>query len=266
MAPTVTVPSLSPAGFWSDLARGASLPLRALRLLFHPRLFRLSAASAAVTAVTLLVLAWAALHASRALADWLAGGPGTWHQVAAVTLTVVLWVLLFAAGAVTVPNLVLAPLQDPLSETTEQLCRGDRAGADEPRPTLLRATAVSLGHTMLRLAFMTLGVVVLFPLNFLPAVGSVVWMIVSTAWSAFWLSVEHLSNPMARHLRPFGEVTRTLRARPGLALGLGGVLTIILWVPVVNCFLMPVAVVSGTLLYCGLEHGDRRPRDAVALS
>lgn len=264
MSPTV-VPDFTRQSLWSDLASGAALPFRAVPLLLERRLLRLSAISAAVTAATLLGVAWGAWRGSRALAEWLAGGPGTWNAVASATLTAVAWVVFFAVGALTVPNLVLAPLQDPLSEATEERCRGG-ALSRAPAAGLLRATAVSLGHTLLRLAIVAAGLVVLLPLNFIPGVGSAAWLVGSTLWSAFWLAVEQLSNPMARHLRPFGEVVTSLRRRPGIALGFGGVLSIILWVPVVNFFLMPVAVVAGTLLFCGLEGRASSAPPAVALS
>jgi CysZ protein len=58
---------------------------------------------------------------------------------------------------------------------------------------------------------------------------------------------------MARHLYPFGQVLAALRRRLTLALGFGAALYVMLWVPVLNFFLMPVAVVAGTLLYRALR-------------
>jgi CysZ protein len=125
---------------------------------------------------------------------------------------------------------------------------------------------VSVAHTLSRLALMAAGLAILLPLHLVPGIGSALWLVLSTLWSAFWLAAEQLSNPMARHLRPFGEVVATLANRPGLAMGFGGVLSVILWVPVVNFFLMPVAVVAGTLMYCGLEAGHDRTSAEVGLS
>lgn len=261
--PTTVAPDLRRKSLWGDLLRGATLPFLAVPLLFRPRLFRLSVVSALVTAATLVGVAWAALRGSRAIADWLISGSGTWSSIASVTLTGLSWVVLFAVGAVTIPNLVLAPLQDPLSEATEALCvRAPHAPATTSGG-VLHSTLVSLGHTLSRLGLMALGLALLFPLHLVPGVGSGLWLVLSTLWSAFWLAVEQLSNPMARHLRPFGEVVATLKERPGLAVGFGGVLSIILWVPVVNFFLMPVAVVAGTLMFCGLEAGHTRTSSPV---
>jgi CysZ protein len=58
-------------------------------------------------------------------------------------------------------------------------------------------------------------------------------------------------------------VVTALRARLALALGFGGCLSLILWVPLLNFFLMPLAVVAGTLLFRGLR-GNGRPALRVA--
>jgi CysZ protein len=54
-------------------------------------------------------------------------------------------------------------------------------------------------------------------------------------------------------------VIRALRTRLPLALGFGATLWVLLWVPVLNFFLMPVAVVAGTLLFRGLLSSGALP-------
>lgn len=247
------IPSLSPDSQPGDLLRGLALPLKALGLIFRtPKLLGLSLLAALVTAGTLVGLAVFLWPASQELAARLVGHDATWQRVTSAGLGVLVFALGFVVGALTVPNVVLAPLQDPLSEATEVRC-GDFAAPPFSVGGLVRGTFESLSHTALRLAFMALGFVVLWPLNLVPVAGSALWVGLSSAWSMFWLSVEHLSNPMARHLRPFREVVGALRRRLPLALGFGAALWVILWVPVLNFFLMPVAVVAGTLLFRGLR-------------
>lgn len=233
----------------SDFFSGLSLPFRAFALIVRtPKLLGLSLLCGFVTAAVLLFTAGGAWSLGGTLAHRLISGDSTWQTAAAVGLNVVFFIVLFVVGALTLPNLALAPLQDPLSEVTEA-----KLGQFTPDPFsfggLVRGTVESLKHTLLRLLFMLLGLVVLFPLNLVPAVGSVAYLVLSSVWSMFWVSVEHLSNPMARHLKPFGQVVRSLRRRPALALGFGAAVYVLLWVPVLNFFLMPVAVVAGTLLY-----------------
>jgi CysZ protein len=210
--------------------------------------------------VTALTLAAVAVLAWELAASWTQG----WVEAgwARAALAVVLWPLLFSLGALTVPNLVLAPLADPLSEDTSR-------ALGRPLPPPLgwqKATLLALRHTLGRLAVVALGSGLLFLVNLLPWAGAFLWVALSTLWSAFWLVVEHLSTPMARRGSDLAEVVYLARRRPGLTLGLGLGLTGLLWVPVLNCLLVPVAVVAGTLLFEGLANGKDWPQSPVTLS
>jgi len=211
-----------------------------------------------VTALTLVGVGWASLALAARGATALLRADSGWQHAASIGLTVIFFIMLFVVGALTVPNLLLAPLQDPLSEATELRC-GDFTAAPFSVGGLVKGIKESLCHTLLRLFLMLLGSVVLFPLHLIPVAGSVLWVVFSSVWSMFWISAEHLSNPMARNLRSFREVLRVLRARLPLALGFGAALYALLWVPVLNFFLMPVAVVAGTLLYRGLLRSGALP-------
>lgn len=229
-----------------DFLHGAGLPFRALQLIAKtPRLLGLSFLCAALASLALVAATWLAWRGGGALADALISGDSGWAHAASLGVHVLLSVALFAVGALTLPNLILAPVQDPLSEATERAL-GDPATAPSG---FIRGTLISLRHTLVRLALMLLGLAVLFPLNFVPVAGSALWFVLSTLWSAFWLSAEYLSGPMARHHRRFREVLGALKKRPGATFGFGLALWVLLWLPVVNCFLMPLAVVAGTLLY-----------------
>lgn len=246
------MPQLSETGSPGDLLRGFTLPVRAFVLIFRtPRLLVLSLLCAAVTSFTLIAVAFGAWRLGASLAERLIGAEAGWQHVASIGLGLVFALVLFVVGALTAPNLLLAPLQDPLSEATEVRC-GDFTAPPFSMRLLLRGTWEALWHTGLRLGFMLLGLVVLFPLNLIPGVGSAAWVAGSSVWTMFWLAVEHLSNPMARHLRPFSQVVTALRRRLLLSIGFGAALWLLLWLPVLNFFLMPVAVVAGTLLFRSL--------------
>jgi len=147
--------------------------------------------------------------------------------------------------------LVLAPLQDPLSELTEEQCGGYRSPPFQVG-TFLRGLVLGVTHTLARVFFLLLGLAVLLPLHLVPGVGSVAWAVLGTLWTMLWLAGEHLAAPMTRHHYPFGEVRQVLRQRWPLCLGFGTGVYVLLWVPLLNNFFLPVAVVGGTLLYRGL--------------
>ena len=245
---------LPPASRVRDLFTGLGLPFRALTLVFTtPRLLLLSLVCAAVTAAALIGL-WAVLWPfSESLArDWLGDTAGWWRSAGRAVLAFVLFAAMYVTGALTVPMLLLAPLQDPLSEATEA-----RLGSFTATPfsvgRLVSGAWTSIQHTVARLALMLVGFGVLLPLNLIPFVGSVLYAVLSSAWAMWWISAEYLSGPMARHLRPFKAVLAAMRARPWLSMGMGATLYVVLWVPVLNCFLVPLAVIAGTLLFRALE-------------
>ncbi len=246
------IPPLPAQAQLRDFFRGLALPFRALRVMMSSaRLVGLSLLSALVTSGVLAGLVWFWWPRALGWAEALIG-TGAWRDVVSAIVGLLFFALTFFVSALTVPNVVLAPLQDPLSEATETRC-GDFTAPPLSAPGTVRGTLHALGHTLLRLATQLLGVGVLLPLNLIPGAGSIAFAIAGSLWSMVCLAIEHLSNPMARHLYPFGQVVVVVRRRLALSLGFGAALYVMLWVPVLNFFLMPVAVVAGTLLFRALR-------------
>ncbi len=246
------IPALRPKSGPLDLLGGLWLPLRALGLtLSSGRLFALTAVCAFVTAGVLLGLVLGLWPLASYLADRVVGAGG-WRSVAGTAAAVVTYLVLLVTFGLTLPSLVLAPLTDPLSEAVELAL-----GGFTPPPfqvgRFLRGVWLSARHTLARLALMIAGQVVLFPLGFIPVAGPVLYAVLSVAWSAWWVCTEYVSSPAARHLHPVRKVFAAMRQRPFACLGLGLALYLLLWVPVLDVFLVPTAVVAGTLLYRQLD-------------
>lgn len=240
------VPALS--GGLSDFFTGAGLPFASLGLIFKGgKLLALSLVSSLVTGITLVALFIGLWPASSRIARAILGDASYgW------VLGLAVYLVLVVIGALSIPALVLAPLQDPISEATEERCGGFTAPAFSV-PRFVKSIGTSIAHTASRLAIIVFGFIVLFPLHFLPGVGSIAYFLLSTSWAAWWLTAEYLSGPMARHLMPFKRVTAAMRARPMVSIGFGLALYVLLWVPVLNFFLVPIAVVGGTLLFRALQ-------------
>lgn len=260
MNPASPIPHLPPKSGLSDFVRGVSLLGRALGLIFRaPKLLLLSALCALVTLVSLIALLALAGHYTPQLVGSFFPRPEAWYGQALWYLVLVLtFVVFMVVGANALPPLLLAPLQDPLSETTEELC-GGYASPPFTLKAFFRGLTTGVVHTLARVFFLLLGLGVLLPLHLIPGVGSVLWTVLGSLWTMTWMAGEHLASPMTRHLYPFAEVRRMLRERRALCLGFGAGIYLMLWVPVLNTFFLPVAVVAGTLLYRGLIAAGNLP-------
>ena len=231
-----------------DLFSGLALPLRAFGLMLTtPSLFALTFICAAVTATVLIGLAWGLWPAASHLADrWVSNGVG------ATVLAVGLYLVLLVTGALTVPSLVLSPLSDPLSTSTEKKLGGFTDTPFSPAD-FFRGVRLSVRYSFTRLVLMLLGMAALLPLNWVPVLGQLLYAVLSIAWSSWWVCAEYLSGPASRHRFGVRSSARAMRARPFLCLGMGVALYFLLWVPVLDFFLVPAAVVAGTLLFRRLE-------------
>ncbi len=249
-----TVPTFGPKSRLTDFFSGLSLPFRAVRMIFGtPKLFLLSAVAALVTGVALVGLVILLGVYTDDLVRRFVFDPVTWYGAVGFWVMVgVTFLVLLLVGLNTVPLLLLAPLQDPLSEVTEEAL-GDFQAPGFDVKAIARGTVVSLKHTLARILLLLGGHALLFALNFIPAVGSVAWTVSSVLWTMLWLAFEYLDAPMIRHHYAFRQVRSTVLSRLPLSLGFGAALYAVLWVPVLNLFLIPTAVVAGTLLFRGLR-------------
>lgn len=260
MPPAPPAPTLSPQPHLLDFFQGVGVLGRAFRLLFRSRrLFLLSSLCAALTALALVGVGVLLYRYAPGLLESVWTRPESWYgrvgwYVALVLGSLVAWVV----GANVVPPLLVAPLQDPLSEATEAECGEADAGASPA--SFLRGLTTGLLHTLARMALLLLGLAVLLPLNAVPGVGSVVFTVLASLWAMLWMAAEHLAAPMTRHLYPFAQVRRMLRERLSLCMGFGAGVYVLLWVPILNTFFLPVAIIGGTLLYRALRAaGDLPP-------
>lgn len=238
----------------SDFFRGLGLPFKAMGLVFRSKkLMLLSSIASLVTLVALVVLVSLLGAYTDDLVRKYVLDPQTWYgQVGYYLLVVLTFLLLLVIGANTVPVVLLAPLQDPISEATEEEC-GDFTAPKFTVQGLIKGTSVALGHTLARIGFLLAGHAALFALNLIPGVGSIAWTVTSILWTMGWLATEYLDAPMARHLYRFRDVRKAVMARLPLSLGFGAAIYVMLWVPVLNFFFIPVAIIAGTLLFRGLR-------------
>lgn len=260
MTSTPALPRFAARSTPADFFRGLALPFQAIGVLMRSRrLVLLSTAASVITFVALgALVVLLGIYTDDLVRRFLVE-PQSWYgRIGFFLLVVFSFLLLLVVGANTVPLILLAPLQDPISEATEAEC-----GEFRPPPfrlsSLIRGTAVSLSHTLARVAILLAGHAVLFLLSFLPGIGAVLWTVLATLWTMAWLAAEYLDAPMARHLYRFRDVRQVVRDRLWLCMGFGAAVYVLLWLPVLNLFFVPLAVIAGTLLFRGLRAAGSLP-------
>ena len=160
-----------------------------------------------------------------------------------------------------VANLVGAPFNGLLAERVEAHLTGGRSGEDPGWLSMLRATPRLLGSEIAKLLYLAVWLVPLLLLQFVPLLN-VVAPVLLFLFGAWMFALEYLDYPMGNHGALFREVRAAARERRRTAFGFGIVVAALAVVPLVNLFLMPVAVAGATALYVDHWRADdpRRAR------
>lgn len=158
-------------------------------------------------------------------------------------LAVVAWI----AG-----NMIASPFYDVLAEKTE--------GAVLDRPEQSFDWRIALGDAWMSIRHSALGLmlylVVMGPLlllNLIPGAGSVLYTVLSTLATVFFVTREVMDIPLSRRRTPFFAKLRWMGHHKALLGGMGLVCMLLLMIPLLNFVCMPVAVMGGTLMYCHLD-------------
>ncbi len=232
------------------------LPWRAWRAIRQtPALWRLSVLSACVCALTLIGLLVSLMLYAPALTALLWPKPSGLWLLLWYPMLILVFALCFVVGAQVLPVILLAPLGDRLSAEAERTVRPVVEAGGLGR--FVRETLRAVRKGVVRVTLLLGGQALLFPLWLLPGAGHVAWSVLSTFWSILWLAFEYVDLTANRHDEGFRDVLRLLRTNGLAALGLGATIYLLLFVPVLNAFFFPIAVVSGALWYAAAQSRHR---------
>jgi CysZ protein len=179
----------------------------------------------------------------------------SWLAWAAWLLWALLGLLLVMSifwGFNLVGNMIAAPFNGILAERTQMLLTGtpqEGGGVGD----FLRMIPGALGREISKWLYYLPRVLVLFILSFIPGINLLVpWLWL--AFAAWMMAVQYVDYPMDNNGISFKAMGKRLRQRKLLHLSFGGGVSLLLLVPVVNFFVMPLAVVGATALWVD-EHG-----------
>lgn len=240
-------------------AEGLLLPLRALALMFRSGgVGGRSLLCGILSAILFLAILFGVFWFTEPLLKWIWPKPegatvGLWWAAAFF-----LGALLFLVGVLTVPPLLLSPLLDSLSVATEETL-GLSAPEEGGIGAFVKESVRSTGKSVARVVLFLVGHGLLLLLWLIPGFGHALWSFASTAWTLFFLACEYLDYAANRHGYGLAEVMRAVLANPGVCFGYALSAYFLLWVPILNLALVPIAVVGATILFVELRRSGRLP-------
>lgn len=264
---------LVPLGTWQrELLRGmAYLPRGAFRLLRSPSLWKYAAIPLLINALVVFLAFWGAWQLGQwlaeqtntgALQDWTNAG-GVWWFLSYLVWFVGLLARYLALAFVPVLatwlmvafpfnilyKAIFMPFMELLTESTERVVLGVQK--DEPFDFARIYANLVVGIIDAVLLTFTQGLLylVLLPINIIPFVGWLLWMVLPPA---IFAGMDYTDLNLVRRKYTLREKVKLWRHYEWRFLGYGVSFFFLLTLPLVNAVAIPCAAVGGALLYLEL--------------
>lgn len=180
-------------------------------------------------------------------------------------LSYLLWPLLtltilgtFSYFFSTLANFIAAPLNGLLAEKVEQKITGQTV-SEQSIWSLIKDTPRILLRECRKMAYIIPKAIGLFLLLLIPALGQTVGPILWFIFTAWMLSIQYCDYPFDNHKVDFNAMRHSLKQKQSKAYGFGMIISILTAIPVLNLFIMPVAVCGATSMWVNEFKNEYRP-------
>ena len=232
------------------LVKGFGYLLQGARLLSHPglRLFVLLP-----LLVNIIMFGVGLLVLISFVGGWM-GDIVAWLPEWMGGITSFLWFLLVILFGMAVffsfnllANFIAAPLNGLLAEKVQLHLTGKELGITN-LGSILASIPRSIGREISKLTYYLPRILILLILTLIPGINVITpWLwVLLTAWM---MVIQYVDYPMDNNGISFRKMKRSLSQQRLLHLGFGGGVSLLLMLPVVNFFAMPIAVAGATALY-----------------
>lgn len=178
----------------------------------------------------------------------------------------IIWIIITSMTAIIVfftftpiANIVAAPFNALMSEKIEEMMTGNDINSEL---SFMALVVSSVGSQLRKLIYILLWSAGLLLVSLIPVINfisPVLWVV----FGSWLMSLEYLDYPMGNHDLTFARQKQILAQRRGLSLGFGGMVMILTSIPIVNFFVMPVAVAGATAMWVDqLADGAPKPVSA----
>lgn len=145
-------------------------------------------------------------------------------------------------------NLIGAPFNGLLAERVEAHLVGEGALPAPSWLTLVKSVPRLMWSELSKLLYLLVCIVPLLLLQFVPLINLIAPLLLFL-FGAWMFALEYMDYPLGNHGAAFRDVRRRMRKRRKVAFGFGSIVALISMIPLVNLFIMPVAVAGATALY-----------------
>ena len=180
-------------------------------------------------------------------------------------LFVVLVVLMVFFTFTMLANIIAAPFNGFLAEKVEVVVRGTDDFPPFSWGELAAMVPRTLAREMRKLGYFLPRAIGLFILSFIPVVN----LIAAPLWLLFgvWMmAIQYIDYPADNHKLGWNEMLAWLRQKRWQSMSFGGIVYLVLLVPVVNLLMMPAAVAGATLFWVREQGAEAMAQPAVAKS
>ncbi|MDC9589605.1 sulfate transporter CysZ [Xenorhabdus sp. XENO-10] len=175
--------------------------------------------------------------------DWM-----QWLSYLIWPLALISILLVFTYFFSTLANFIASPFNGLLAEKLE----ADLTGIPAPDTgviDLLKDTPRILKREMVKILYYIPRAFVLLLLYFIPVIGQTIAPILWFIFSAWMLAIQYCDYPFDNHKVSFTTMRNTLRQDKIGNLQFGATVSVLTMIPIVNLFIMPVAVCGATAMW-----------------
>jgi len=234
-----------------QLFNGALYVFRGLKLLFKPGIRLFIILPLIINFMLFSVFIWLGItYFSELINEYLPRLPQylQWLEWLLWPLFIVSFVLIGFYCCLLLANLFAAPFNGMLAEAVENHITPGTSTSSDNCLTIIKQLVPALINEVHKLGYFCLRALPLLLLFIIPGVNiiaPVLWII----FSAWLLALEFADYPMSNHGILFNDLRIKLKEKRFIALGLGGTVLLLTIVPVINFFVMPIAVAGATVMY-----------------
>ena len=160
----------------------------------------------------------------------------------------VLFLILYAYSFNFITNFIAAPFYGKLSEVTQKLLTGDDIPDEPLGKMLVRVLSRELSKLFYFLGRGFLVILIMILIMFIPIVQSLSPLI-GIAWGVWSMAIQYTDYPADNHQVPFPDMRNQLWKRSRSCLGFGSAIMACSVIPFINIFIMPAAVIGGTIYW-----------------